>query len=89
MFMIMFVSRMSKNADLFEPIKRDWTGIKTTDSLFGSLFTSGKDSGKPDVRYFPFGDVVVLDANLTTAGSGVLNGNSCPDGYVPLSMQYW
>lgn len=83
MFMIMFVSRMSKNSDLFQSIKRDWTGIRTVDSLFGS------SSGKLDASYFPFGDVVILDANLTKTGSGELNKNKCPDGYVPISRQYW
>jgi len=82
--MIMFVSRMSKNADIFDTIKRDWTGINTKDHLTLSLF--GSSSGKLDVSYFPFGDVVVLDANLTTTGSGVPNKNKCPDEYVPLSM---
>ena len=79
MFMIMFVSKMSKDAALFTSIKRDWTGIRTVDSLFGS------SSGKLDVSYFPFGDVVILAANLTKTGSGVLNQNSCPEHYVPLS----
>jgi len=79
MIMIVFVGKMSKNADLFTSIKRDWTGIRTVDTLFGS------SSGQPDLSYFPFGDVVILDANLTKTGAGVPKKNNCPDQYVPLS----
>ena len=75
----MFVSKMSKNADLFEHIRRDWTGISTKDSLFA------EHSGRLDLDYLPFGDLVILDANLTKTGSEIPNKNKCPPNYVPLS----
>ena len=83
---MIFAVKMSKNAEILDKVQLDWTGIKPeTFKLF-----SHSEKSKYDYKYFPFGDVVVLDANITQKGGiDIIGSNSCPKGWENLAMQDW